>query len=84
MIKNDLLESDEVNSNNNQDYIINNIVLNDIFPIENLLTVKNFLENNKEKIKKTIIEYNSKKKRRILNINLRIIFHLQMKQKLIL
>ena len=62
MIKNDLLEGDEVNSNNNQDYFINNIVHNDIFPIENLLTIKNFLENNKEKIEKTIIEYNSKEK----------------------
>ena len=62
MIKNDLLESDEVNSDNNQDYYINNIVRNEVFPIENLLKIKNLLENNKEKTEKIEIEYNSTEK----------------------
>ena len=62
MIKNDLLESDEVNSDNNQDYYINNIVRNEVFPIENLLKIKNLLENNKEKREKIEIEYNSREK----------------------
>ena len=65
MIKNDLLESDEVNSDNNQDYYINNIVRNEVFPIENLLKIKNFLENNKEKTEKIEIEYNSEKEKNI-------------------
>ena len=65
MIKNDLLESDEVNSDNNQDYFINNIVRNEVFPIENLLKIKNFFENNKEKTEKIEIEYNSEKEKNI-------------------